>query len=81
MNNDNSILVASVITLSRFDNDIITAANNGMNGFGNIGKGNLSYEVMLQVGLINEDGKSKDDSLLDALSFEVNRRVEAGNFV
>lgn len=76
----NPVLAVTIITLSHFDNVIIAAANNGINGFGSIGEGNLSYMPMLEASLISEDGKAIADSLPDALLFEVNKRIEAGTF-
>lgn len=68
---NNPILVTILITLKHFNNDIIAISNNGINGFGSIDKNSLAYKPMREKGLIEEDGRSVDDCLSEALTFEV----------
>ena len=74
------VLTVMVLSISELDNDILAAANNGINGFGNIGKGNQAFKPMRNLGLIDDSGKAIDDELSEALTFEVNKRVQAGKF-
>lgn len=76
------LLVVTIIALQRMDNNTLAAANNALTGFGKIGRGCLAFEPMKDAALIREDGRPADnETLLAGLSFEINRRVEAGTFV
>ena len=82
MNKTENILLA-VITLSleRISNDALAAANLALTGFGDIPKINRGHDALFEAGLINEDGQPKTELLGQALSFEINRRLDAGTWV
>ncbi len=71
----NLLLVFTIMTLNKMNNDIIAAANNALTGFDRIAPENLAFKTMKEAVLIREDGCPSDsESLLAALSFEINRR-------
>lgn len=76
----NPVLAVIILSLKDLDNDLLAAANNGINGFGKIHPQNKSYPIMLELGLIKENGFPVDNQLSEALSFEVNDRFEKGIF-
>lgn len=76
-----TVIAVYIMALKGMDNDTLAAANNALNGFGQIMSGNQAYGPMKEAGLILEDGTPEASELLDALSFEVNRRVKDGTFV
>ncbi len=78
------IRVATIVmTLESIGNNALAAVNMGLTGFGKITVDTMAFQPMKDVGLINDDGFPVDllDEVLSALSFEINRRVEAGTFV
>lgn len=78
---DKQLLAVTVMALERMDNIVLAAANNGLTGFGRLNERNLAYKPFLDASLIREDGVAYDkETLLDALSFEINRRVENKTF-
>jgi hypothetical protein len=57
------------------------ALNNAIQGFGRLAPANTAFTKALEAGLIDENGKPVElQSLIDASSFEVNRRITAGTF-
>ena len=79
---DNPLLIASILSVRGLDNNTIAAANNALSGFGKVSKANLAFDTMKDINLIRENGKPYDsESLLDALSFVIQERLEAGTFV
>lgn len=71
-----------LMILGDMENSALKAANLALSGFGRIGIKNLAYAPFLEAGLIKESGKStfEKEYLLDALSIEINNRVERGEF-
>lgn len=79
---DRQLLIATVMVLEHMTNDTLAFANNALTGFGKVDVGCSAFEPMKEAGLIREDGVPADsETLLAGLSFEINRRVEAGTFV
>lgn len=76
-----TLVAVTVIALERMSNIALASANNALTGFGKLSKGNHGYKSMLDASMIREDGVPQDiESLLSALSFEINRRVGEGTF-
>lgn len=70
-----------VLKLKDFDNSALAALNNAIQGFGRLAPSNTAFTKALEAGLIDENGKPVElQSLIDASSFEVNRRITAGTF-
>ena len=78
-----NILTACIaINLRKLSNTEVAAANNAITGFGRIDKQNVSYESLLDLDLIDDNGKPKDnkDALEKALSLTIQERLESGKF-
>lgn len=77
-----TLLAATMMTLKDMPNDVLVAAHNSLTGFGKIYPENYAWQIMQEVNLIREDGYPYDsESLLAALSFEINRRLDDGTFL
>lgn len=63
-----------------YDNLELAILTNFANGFGRVSSGTEAYEKALGLDLIKNDGTPRP-GLLEALTYEVNRRVAAGTFV
>ena len=75
------LVAVTVVALQQMSNIALASANNALTGFGKLSKGNHGYKPMLDASMIHEDGVPQDiESLLSALSFEINRRVDDGDF-
>lgn len=68
------------ISLRSLENGLLAALNLMINGFGKATIGTRAYRIALELGLIKEDGTPETEELVDALAYEVNRRVDAGEF-
>jgi len=80
--NNRTLTIVTVLALGPMDNLVLAAANNALNFTGKIAARNAAFESMYNANLIKDDGSPYDkESLLDALSYEINRRVDAGTFV
>ena len=66
--------------LSRLDNEVLAAANNGINGLDVIDMHNMAYEFFYTNDLIVASGKPKDEFLGEILSTEVMKRIKEGTF-
>lgn len=77
----NPLAALFLLKLQSFDNAALAALNNAVQGFGRLAPSNTAFTQALQAGLIDEHGKPVElQSLIDASSTEVNRRVSAGTF-
>ena len=69
------------ITLRQASNEHLAALYNALCGFGTVSPLNSGYKWALECGLIDEAGVPlAKDVLIDAMSIEVVRRIEAGEF-
>ncbi len=77
------LLATIVFVLGRMDNAVLALANIALHGHCPIiPPGNLAFEPLLEAHLINEDGTAIDnETLLGALSFEINHRLDKGTFL
>lgn len=76
------LLATIVFVLGRMDNAVLAFANIALHGrCPIIPPGNLAFGPLLEAHLINEDGAAIDNEiLLEALSFEINHRLDEGTF-
>ncbi len=79
MNKGISVAIIS-LTLDNFSDIQISAMMNSLSGFGSVSKSNLSYEVALKNGLINELGNPTFDieDTLTALDHQIRIRPAFG---
>ena len=69
------------ITLRQASNEHLAALYNDLCGFDTVSPLNSGYQWTLECGLIDEAGVPlAKDLLIDAMSAEVIRRIEAGEF-
>lgn len=79
---NNKLLEVTIIVLSIKSNDVLAAAFLALTVFGRIPPENLAFEAMKDAVLIRENGQPFDgETLLAALSFEINRRADEDTFV
>ena len=77
-------ITAIVLSLKNFTNEELAAFNLSITGFGKINKLNKAYSKALNCSFINIDGNPESglkELLIEASSYEVNRRVKEGIFV
>jgi hypothetical protein len=83
MNPENMIRSTLVLSLEDFTNSELAALNNSITGFGNVTITNYSYAKALSCDFINKEGTVKSDIkeyLIDAMAFEINKRVAENRF-
>lgn len=77
----NNLAAVFLMTLKEFENLELAAMNNAMQTLGKMDANNIAYQKALDCNLIKASGESFDlESLQKALAYEVNRRVDAGEF-
>lgn len=76
----NATTALLIMTLKSWDRSNLATLNLQISGFGCVSKLCKAYEPALRDGLIHTSGKPMDDELGDAVSFEVNRRIDAGEW-
>ena len=69
------------MSLRTFSDGELAALNNALTGFGHVPEQNIGYKRAVDGSLLKLSGHPWDkESLLTALSFEINRRVDAGTW-
>ena len=63
------------MNLEPMPDDIINDAYKAIINLGQIPRGSLSYDPLRSAGLIGERGRPIDDELMQALIFEIERRM------
>ena len=75
------LVVTALLHIEPMSNIVLAAANNAITGFNKITPPNLAFEPMKKAMLIKDDGTPFDkESLLAALSLEINKRIESGQW-
>lgn len=76
-----ALAAVAAISLMELSNTELASANLAVSGLGGVNKIVLCFNKLLELSLIDAEGKPSDkESLEYALAFEVNRRVENGSF-
>ena len=77
-----ALTAVTIIAIREMDNLVLAAANNILSFSDKVPQNNLAYQALRDAGLLRDDGTPADkETLLAALSFEINRRCDAGTFV
>ncbi len=75
------LTAATAMALEDFTSSELAALNNSITGFGTVGKEVVGFERAVESGILHSGGRPCDkESLLAALSFEINQRLDRGSF-
>lgn len=75
------LTAVTVLVLQPASDEILAAANNSVNFLEKIHPENISFDFLKNAKLIETDGRIGDiESLSSALSYEINRRINAGTW-
>lgn len=77
---ENQIKAAYLLTLGKFDNQELASLHLALSSFGVVQELNFCYEMAVKYNLLNADRKPHDEYLLEAVEFEVQRRIAAGTY-
>lgn len=70
-----------MLTLRDFENLELASLNNGITGFGKVSPSVLGFKKAVAAKLIREDGRPYEtEDLKTAMSFEIRRRMESGEW-
>lgn len=75
------ILAVYVLNLEKLNNYQLASLHWAIEGFRAIQERDLCYEKVMELGLVTADGKPHDEYLVEAIAFEVQKRMEKGTYI